>query len=401
MNKISLFFVGFIILSSFCSFVTVKMLNVPCLIELFLFPLGYYYRRSIVWNRRDLIALVLFVIAGTFIGLLNPLFELGEILQMSRCFFLGGLGFVLLKNNNLFSSKKKMMALVFGVFMGDLANSYLAMKTMLGSSLDREYAVDINIILSVLWPILIVFCKKSKWLLVLLVLVPILCFLSVSRGISTFFVVGIVLSLIFKTLKSPSKIFVSVTFLVIAFFALSAVYERSEIAVRELSPSIHFRLYTKVKSYGKTKGDGGRIAPYVWLSENYGYYALPRGFLGKKFIKEKNSSLIPVQIPWDSAYFELIYTFGLIPFLLFLIIYLYKLYQIFIYYNKTGEAIFAIACVMFLLLLIEHFFGYGMYRSPFTVFCNGALLGFIWRISGHPETLYGNLIEVENTDVYE
>lgn len=401
MNKISVFFIGLIILSSFCSFVTVKLLHIPCMIELFLFPLGYYYRRSIVWNSRDFIVLGLFVIAGTFIGLLNPLFELGEILQMSRCFFLGGLGFVLLKNNSLFSSKNKLMALAFGVFMGDLINSYFTLKTMLVSNLDREYAVDINIILAVLWPILVIFCKKSKWLLVLLVLVPILCFLSVSRGVSTFFVIGIVLSLIFKMLKSPSKIFVSVFFIVVAFFALSAVYERSENAVRELSPSMHFRLYTKMKSYGKAKGDGGRIAPYIWLSKNYGYYTLPRGFLGKKFIKEKKSSLFPVQIPWDSAYFELIYTFGLIPFLVFLFIYLYKLYQLFIYYSRTGEAIFAITCVMFLLLLIEHFFGYGMYRSPFTVFCNGALLGFIWRISGHPETLYGNLIEADNTENYE
>lgn len=208
-----------------------------------------------------------------------------------------------------------------------------------------------------------------------------------------FFFLGITLAFIFKTLKSPSKIFLSIVFLTFAFISLSYIYEKSENAVRAMSPSMHFRLYTKTKNYGKSRGDVGRIAPYIWLKNHLDYYALPRGFQGKKFVMEKKDDLIPVKNVWDSAYLEVLYTFGLLPFLVILVIYLYKLYQMFIYYQRCGDPIFAIAIVMFLLLLVEHFFGYGLYRSPFTVFSNGALLGFIWRISERPETVYGTSID--------
>lgn len=187
MNNKLIFFIGLMMLSSFSSFFLVTTLHLPCLIELFLLPLWFYKRQSISLPLRDMMMLVFFILFGTFIGLLNPIFSLDEILQMSRCFFLGGLGFVLLKNNELFASKDKLIALTFGAFMGDLLNAYISLKMMLGSVEDKEYAIDINIILSILWAILIVFYKRSKWLVLLLVLVPMLCFLSVSRGISTFF----------------------------------------------------------------------------------------------------------------------------------------------------------------------------------------------------------------------
>lgn len=230
-------------------------------------------------------------------------------------------------------------------------------------------------------------------MLLLLVLVPLLCFLSVSRGITVFFIVGIILSLMLKILNNPVKIFVSFTFLVLSFFALSYIYDKGESTIQHFSPSMHFRLYTKVKKVGKLQADKGRIAPYLWLKDHLDYYTFPRGFQGKKFFKEKGGSFVPVRYVWDSAYLEVLYTFGLLPFLVILVIYLYKLYQMFIYYQRCGDPIFAIAIVMFLLLLIEHFFGYGLYRSPFTVFSNGALLGFIWRISERPETIYGTSID--------
>lgn len=106
-----------------------------------------------------------------------------------------------------------------------------------------------------------------------------------------FFFLGITLAFIFKTLKSPSKIFLSIVFLTFAFISLSYIYEKSEDAVRAMSPSMHFRLYTKTKNYGKSRGDVGRIAPYIWLKNHLDYYALPRGFQGKKFVMEKKMTL--------------------------------------------------------------------------------------------------------------
>ncbi len=397
MNNKKIFFLAMVMLSSFSSYLLVSKLHLPCLIELFLIPLWFYYRRTISLPFKDVMILTLFLISGTFVGLLNPLFDLGEILQMTRCFFLGGIGFVLLKNNEIFSTKGKLLALSFGAFVGDLLNSYITMRTTLGGVEDDEYAVDINIILSILWAILIIFYKKSKWLLLLLVLVPLLCFLSVSRGITVFFIVGIILSLMLKILNNPVKIFVSFTFLVLSFFALSYLYDKGESTIQHFSPSMHFRLYTKVKKVGKLQADKGRIAPYLWLKDHLDYYTFPRGFQGKKFFKEKSGSFVPVRYVWDSAYLELIYTFGLLPFLMIFFVCLYKLYKMYIYFHCTDNPIFAVACVMLILLGLEHFFGYGLYRSPFTVFSNGALLGFIWRISTNPDSV--SSLSLEKTEI--
>lgn len=69
----------------------------------------------------------------------------------------------------------------------------------------------------------------------------------------------------------------------------------------------------------------------------------------------------------------------------------------YIYFHCTDNPIFAVACVMLILLGLEHFFGYGLYRSPFTVFSNGALLGFIWRISTNPDSV--SSLSLEKTEI--
>lgn len=107
-----------VMLSSFSSYLLVSKLHLPCLIELFLIPLWFYYRRTISLPFKDVMILTLFLISGTFVGLLNPLFDLGEILQMTRCFFLGGIGFVLLKIMRFFNERKITCSFVWGFCRG-------------------------------------------------------------------------------------------------------------------------------------------------------------------------------------------------------------------------------------------------------------------------------------------
>lgn len=389
-DKIFLFLIGFFSFSSLLSYLSVRIFHVPCMVEIFAIPLLYYYRHSIRIPHTNLISVTLFVLLGIFIGLLNPVYSLAEIIPIARCFMLGAVAFIVAKNNNIFKDIDSLYVFCFGVFIGDLLNTYMLMQTILGTKLDKEYAVDINIIFSVLWVILTILYKNSKFLIVIFILVPLLSFTSVSRGVSTFFLIGVIFAFVLKVYQRPSKFVLVTAFLSIAYITLSSMYVNNEEVVRKFSPSMHFRMYTKVRTYGQNNIDGGRIAPYLWAGNHLTYYILPRGFLGKKYL---NTLEIPMRAPWDSAYMELLYTFGFLPLVIFIFIYLYKLYSCYILYVRTGELIFAASCAILALLFIEYIFAYGLIRSPFTVVCNGGLLGFIWRITSNPSTLVGNLIE--------
>lgn len=395
-DKIILFLIGFFSFSSFLSYWMVNLLHLPCLVEVCIIPLWYYYRHSIQISQKDVIFIILFVLLGIFIGLINPIYSLVEILPIARCFMLGSIAFVIAKNNNIFKNIKSLYVFCFGVFMGDLINAYILMHTILGTVNDKQYAVDINIIFSVLWVILTILYKDTKHLIVIFILVPTLSFISISRGVSTFFLIGIILAFILKIYKQPSKTITATAFFTISFFVLSTLYVNNEKTVREFSPSMHFRLYTKMKNYGKNNIDNGRIEPYIWAFNNLTYYVIPKGFLGKKFLDKGTENYTALMSPWDSTYMELLYTFGFPILIIFILLYLYKLYLCYILYARTGELIFAAAFAMLLLLFFEYIFTYGLIRSPFTVICNGGFLGFIWRITRQPETLVGNLIQKQN-----
>lgn len=391
-EKIFLFLIGFFSFSSFLSYLTARVLGLPCLLELFAIPLLYYYRKQIYVPTIELIYVAFFILFGIFIGLLNPVYELSEIFPIARCFLIGSLSFVICKNNNIFNNIDNLYIFCFGVFCGDLMNAYILMSTILGTKFDKQYSVDINIIFSVLWVILTILYKKPKYLLAILVLVPTLSFISVSRGVSTFFLIATITAFILKIIKKPSKIVLTVSFLTISFMLLSNIYISNEETVRKFSPSMHFRLYKKVNTYGKNKIDGGRIAPYYWAADNITYYTFPRGFLGKKFLKNLDGDNTPLMSPWDSAYMELLYTFGFIPFILIIGIALYKLFKCFMYYIRTSEVIFAALTALFVTMIVEHFFTYGLIRSPFAIASSWGILGFIWRVTKYPDSMIGTLI---------
>lgn len=395
---IILFLTGMIAFSSLCSYITVKLFHLPCVIEVFLLILIYYYRKDIHFTTNQVVGIFAFVFFGTIIGLLNPKFELTDILPIARCFLLGAIGFVYARNNNIFRNIDALYVFCFGVFIGDIINGFLLIKANIIMGDDKQYAVDINIILSVLWAVMTILYKKWYYLFLMCILVPILCFVSISRGVATFFLIGISLAFLTKIIHQPSKIILISAMAVISFMALTTLYTENEEAVRNFSPSMHFRLYTKMKNYGGNSADGNRLFPYKWAVDNMSYYAFPRGFLGKKFLVPLDGDNTPLMSPWDSAYMEIIYTAGLPVFLFLIFFFLRKLVICLKMYQYTKETIFSMTFIMLALLFFEYIFTYGLIRSPFTVFCNGAFLGFVIRLTAQPEIFYGNLIPCDNVE---
>lgn len=382
--------------SSLCSYITVRIFHLPCVVEVFLLALLYFYRKEIHFSFSQIFGIIAFVFIGITLGLLNPKYDLADILPIARCMLLGAIGFVYAKNNDIFSNLDALYIFCFGVFIGDLINGFLLIKTNIILGNDKQYAVDINIILSVLWAVLTILYKKWYYLILVCLLVPILCFVSISRGVSTFFLIGISLAFLIKIINKPSKIIFISALVGVSFITLTTLYTENEDAVRKFSPSMHFRLYTKMKNYGGNNADDNRIRPYKWAVDNITYYAFPKGFLGKKFLTPIGGENTPLMSPWDSAYMEVLYTTGLPIFLLLMVYFLRKLFICWKFYRQTQDVVFAMASAMLVVLFVEYVFTYGLFRSPFTVFCNGAFLGFIIRLTNHPEYFYGNLIPVEN-----
>lgn len=398
-HKLFVFLTGMVVFSSLCSYITVKLMHLPCLVELFLIPLAYIYRGSYRISQNSIIGIALFIFCGTFLGGLCKLYTIADIVPIARCFALGAIGFVLAKDNNIFRNIDTLYIFCFGVFMGDLLNAYMTMNDTIAIRADKQYSIDINIIFAVLWPMLTILYKDKRAVFFVFCIVPVLCFISASRGVSTFFILGIILAYCIKLYKRPSEIIFAAAILCAFGIFLYTLYESSEDAVRSYSPAMHFRLYTKMDSYGTNVGDTKRIDDYVWAIQHFSFYALPHGFLGKTFQRTMTGDNIPYMAPWDSTYMEMFYTFGIPLFGVLFFIYVARLLKCFEFFRKTGNYVFGCSAALLTLLFVEFIFTYGLVRSPFMVFCNGAFLGYIWRITSHPSTLYGNLIQSDSKPI--
>lgn len=328
--------------------------------------------------KTEIFVLMVFVIQWTLLGLLNPLFSLMDILPIARCFLLGGLGFIFAKNNSI-SNLTNWYYFTFGIFVGDCFNCIYKMDQMIMNMDDNQYAVDINIIFSVMWLLIVIFNKRWTHILFALCLIPIIGFTSVSRGIFSFFIFGLAAAFIIKSRMSIHRIMLPVILTCIIGSIAYFIYYECESIISEISPTLHFRLYTKMNEIGDNESDTTRIAAYIHIINNWTRYLLPRGFLGKSFFV-LSDGYYDEMYAWDSAYSELLYTFGfciLIPIYLRILYWGKKLCGFYLNYN---EEIYAIIGAMLFIIMYELFFGYGVIRSPFTVISFGIVLGYSFQL---------------------
>lgn len=371
--------IGFVAFSSFCSSLTIDILHLPlCAVELFYLPLFLFYRKKIQIPQDEFARLLLFIVLGIAIGGLNTIFSIADILPIARCFFWGGLGFLIAKNNNLLDLDKLYIFLL-GVICGDCYNCFFRMNQMFTSLEDKQYAVDINIVFSVLWLVVVVLNKNTLHFVLALIFVPIVSFLSISRGVFSFFMAGLILSIILKFKNNPKKIISIIFFVALISVLAYHVYISIEDNVLDVSTSIHMRLYTKMENIGDNDADSNRFAAYIYIFAHFYRYILPRGFLGKSFFDFKDG-YFDEMYAWDSAYAELLYTFGFVLFLPMVFFYISRGRILYSKYRKEdieSGMFFTILVVVFYQL----FFTYGIIRSPFTVTSFGLVLGHILRLA--------------------
>src|SRR5574344_2477482 len=371
------FLLGLLVFSSFCQYIMMEIFHFPFnTIEFFFIPIFIKHYSQLKTKSSYAYIVVIIIFLLTLLGQTNNKFQLNEILAITRCASLFGFTYIIARYSRLSFTVDNLYYFSLGCIVGDILNSILRIKMML--FVENASAVDINIIFSMLWVALSVY-KGKKFLVLSLIIMPIAAFFSISRGISIFFIITSLLSVVAKTSNDlKKKIGYFILLIIMSYFCYSMYYS-SEKYIESMSPSIHTRLYNKVGEIGSNEADNNRYAAYYYIANHIDEYIFPRGLLGKQTVTKSYSYWGAEEYAWDSAYSELFYTFGIIGFAFLFFQYSKRLYLHYTKHKHNNKNLFSyLSMIMMLVVFFEMFFGYGILRTPVNVSSLGLLMGYTY-----------------------
>lgn len=341
-------------------------------IEFFIIPLFIAFRKHFKFKIINIILSLLFLILFTLLGTLNTNFTLTQILYTSRSYTLILFFFLCFKNHPILTIND-LYYLSLGSILGSIivsSNNFLNIEVLENTGF--SYIVDMNVLSIPLCISSALLTKKLPIILFTVFITLIGAYLSVTRGLLLFFILSLIISMLFAYKKR--KAIVRILFICsIGLLSLTLVaYYNLENKVYDMSPTIHNRLYTKIRN-GST-GDDGRIRHLIYIADNLDSYILPRGFVYRKTDNlKKHRDLWMVQ---DIALGELLYTFGFL-FIFLLIWYLNK--YISLLKTKWRNSNIVLVCTMATAFIIFIFFGYGILIHPYSVCLLGIFLAFLYN----------------------
>ena len=257
----------------------------------------------------------------------------------------------------------------------DIISSLLHLNTNVLDG-DKEDAFIINILLP-LFVISYSYLKKGKLQFLFICVICLLDgFFSITRGNMLYVVITIILSLLILDPKSSIRRIIPM--ILVSIFVFN-VYLSVEDDLEEYSPSMHYRLYTKIinREEANHEGDELRKGHLMYLIEHFDYCVIPHGLPSREsaIVSKKNERLM-----WsvrDCSLNELVYTYGILgyfaPFLL--LVGAIKLYR-----KKRDDRMNRIFSLCFLVIDAYLFTGYGLLSTPSTVLYLGMIMGSSWRI---------------------
>lgn len=371
-KKLFFILIGIIVFSPFLNYFTINILRTQhAYIELFLFPLFLIFRKKFSFKTIDIIVSLFFLLLFSLIGSLSEWFSLVQILDTTRSYLLLLLLFLVFKSCAIISVND-LYYLSFGTVLGALSVSLLNFNSVdILEGTGFSYIVDMNVIAI---PICVssVLLKKSKLVIILTFIVLFLaCFLSTARGLVFFFFISLLFALFFIYNRRRDIVYFVIFSISVSLSGLFTVYYKFESFFMELSPTIHNRIYTKVKE--GSSGDDVRLGHINYIFNNFDSYFIPRGFVSRKTGEIFNRrDLWMVQ---DIALGELLYTFGFV-FIIFFVVFCVRYCNIVRRTNKTDSEILVLCVASSLFIFI--FFGYGLLIYAYSVSFLGLFLAFFF-----------------------
>jgi hypothetical protein len=378
-TRLLLVMLGFFVFSPISSVITMDILRLPlALPELLFIPFFLLLRHRLklrTFNQALLWLIPAFVILLIISFLLHE-FRFSSILSTSRGYFYMILSFSIFKGKNE-TSIHDIYLVSYGATMGWCLLSVINFidisgQTQAGSSI----VVYGNMIaLSLIFIIPIIY-RQNKKLLFSIILGIILSLTTGLRRQIIIFVLSVAVSYLFLFDWNISRILKALGVLAITLILLSFSFNPIENFIRERSPLLHYRVFTRTRQFltGQYKSsDTYRSKTIKEYTAKISSYFFPRGFVSKRTMQDKNAGFY-----MDFPFIELSYMLGIFILALFIISYFFYAFRhiIYFYSDKFNEsAVWAISgFILLVLLFIEGTFLNYSFITPFT----GMVLGKLY-----------------------
>ena len=359
-QSIIIILLAFFVISQYSNYIFVKYVGFNS-IELIIIPLLILfpqYIKNIKYN--DVIKSITIV---TILWVLSVFFlpaELDNTLYNTiRSYFLFFGAFYIIYRGPIIDFKYLYLVALLSKF-GDILSSISILQAV-------QYEQVITNANFLTTPIVLAYAYKKKTT-IHFIFVSFLCliasFLSITRGILLYTIIDILLVVILNV--NSIRKFIKIIFVFLIIIPITYyLYISSENQIKEISPSFHHRMYTKILNKNDKNvvtGDDDRVGHITYIFQNIEKVIIPHGlpsrFAGSDFYFKNNRLLYSCQ---DSSIVELVYTYGifLIPILLsFLRLILFFLQRI----RRSDEYYIVLICLLNILIALP--MGYGLIIFP-------------------------------------
>lgn len=222
---------------------------------------------------------------------------------------------------------------------------------------------------------------QSKWVqFITFFAVFLMGILSQTRGIFLYCVTCYIFYFYLKFVrgKNLSKKIRFISYITIISGTFLYLYNAAENFIESYDTYLHYRLYEKVQDIGENSSDSQRISQYEKIYKNAHNYILPHGIYYREkdeWNKRIRNDAFDIGMN-DSAYAELIYTFGYIALWGLLYLYIVRFVSI-MKHPFTDEAIFFALYITMAFIPISLLMGYAIMYAPYTAIFWGVLFAMI------------------------
>jgi hypothetical protein len=346
--------------------------------ELFFIPFYFYFKNKIDLrvNKKVFIiglSLIIFLIAISF---LVDNYRPSSVLSTARGYFHIVLFFSIFINKKI-ENIRYIMFIAFGSVLGWLFESVTFVNELIRDVMfDKTSAVYGNMIMVSLAMSIPLIFKKTKYVYLALVIGMLLSFSSGIRRLILIFLTSFAFSFFLAIERSFIGISKALIIFMMSFSFIILIFPIAEEAVYNVSPTLFKRVFVKSEQFimgEENYGDNVRKNSIMEFSNSFEENLLPRGFVTKRTMQDKDAGLY-----MDSPYYEIFYTFGIGGALLFFVLFtrkiLFHFKNYFLYNVKESAVCIVSASTIIILIMIEGSFLNFAYVTP----CTGFVLARIF-----------------------
>lgn len=367
---------GVLVFSPMSSIISINILHLPlALPEVLLVPFIFLLKdkfKSLRIKQRALLNACLAWLFLLIFALLASKFSLFAILSNARAWLYLFLFFGIFINYNEITNDD-MLNLAFGSIIGWAIACYFNINRFMARG-DYHIFITYGLMLSLPLFYSIAILKSRKMLFLIgIVLNIVIIMLCGTRRVILVTALSIISAILIQGIHKKKNLFLYIVFSVTLFVGITAMLPTIEEGIKELSPHLHYRLFTRSEALAEggtvDEGDVGRLRFIASTYDEMDESCFPHGFISMQTSTDDVGRYNDYPIIMLFWIFSWPLTFII---LFYFVVIFFKNFSVYVKTKKSAPFISVICLlVMFALIFFDGSFFTYAYATPIT----GALLG--------------------------